>query len=341
MPTYIYRYRLVRVFALAILLFAGVKCEKAFDAGKTGSDPVAVFEEVWKVMDQRYALFEVKNVDWNAVYEYYRSRVSTGMSETDLFNVLGDMLDLVKDGHVSIANSGQTRSYDNFYTAFAANFNYTNLLNNYLGNDYITKGPLLYKIVDSVGYIYYKSFASEADAALLDNLFTDLSARTKGLILDVRDNTGGSSENSSRLFSHFIPAKTLVKFERMKRGPGHSDFYEPEAYYVSPASTVYKKRVAVLTNRKCFSTCNDFVLFMSSLENVKLYGDQTGGGGGIPQDYLLPNGWKLQYTASLTLSPQKQSIENGILPDVNVVISPIDESNGRDPILDRAFLSLK
>ena len=80
---------------------------------------------------------------------------------------------------------------------------------------------------------------------------------------------------------------------------------------------------------------------MSELPNVKLIGDQTGGGGGIPYNYILANGWKIQYTASLTLSPEKTTIENGILPDLNVGITSIDEYNGRNPIIERAFQLLQ
>jgi C-terminal processing protease CtpA/Prc len=80
---------------------------------------------------------------------------------------------------------------------------------------------------------------------------------------------------------------------------------------------------------------------MSDIKNVQLYGDQTGGGGAIPLNYILANGWKIQFSASITLSPLKENIENGIMPDMNIFISSINEVNGVDPILERAFLTLK
>jgi C-terminal processing protease CtpA/Prc len=80
---------------------------------------------------------------------------------------------------------------------------------------------------------------------------------------------------------------------------------------------------------------------MSGLANVRLMGDQTGGGGGIPRDYLLSNGWQLQYTSTVTLSPFQETVENGIQPDVNITITPDDELNGKDPILEAAFQSFQ
>jgi C-terminal processing protease CtpA/Prc len=126
-----------------------------------------------------------------------------------------------------------------------------------------------------------------------------------------------------------------------KKGPGHEDFTDPQPYYLSPAGQHYNGPVVILTNRSCFSSCNDFILYMSILPNVKLMGDQTGGGGGLPRDYILSNGWKLQYTSTVTLSPAKEIVENGIQPDVNITITPIDETNGKDPILENAFQSFQ
>jgi C-terminal processing protease CtpA/Prc len=133
----------------------------------------------------------------------------------------------------------------------------------------------------------------------------------------------------------------VVKYDVVKNGPGHDDFNNPKPYYLSPAGQYYANPVVVLTNRSCFSACNDFALYMSGISIVKLIGDQTGGGGGIPNNYLLANGWKLQYSATITLSPVKDNIENGIPPYVNIEISSTDELNGKDPILEKALQFLQ
>jgi C-terminal processing protease CtpA/Prc len=153
----------------------------------------------------------------------------------------------------------------------------------------------------------------------------------------VRNNSGGNGGNANKLFSYFIDKKMPVKYEVFKTGPGPSDFSEPLPFYIKPAGITYNKKVVVLTNRACFSACNDFALYMSLLPNVTLVGDSTGGGGGNPNNYVLANGWKLQYTATLTLAPDKRSIESGIAPDETVAITSENESAGKDPIIDRAL----
>jgi len=330
----------ISVLLAFTLLFTTTGCEKALGVKDPSINATAVFDELWTVMDQHYSLFPYKGVDWNNMREQFRANVHDGMSETELFGVLSDMLATLKDGHITLISPVDTFTYLGFYTAYPINFNYTNIINNYLKNDVSTSGPIIYKMESGVGYLYYKTFVDDVTDQQIDKVLTEM-AQTKGLIIDVRNNTGGNTQNVDRLVRRFITAKTLVKFEMDKKGPGHEDFLDPQAYYLSPGGQHYDAPVVILTNRTCFSSCNDFVLYMSGLANVRLMGDQTGGGGGIPRDYLLSNGWQLQYTSTVTLSPFQETVENGIQPDVNITITPDDELNGKDPILEAAFQSFQ
>jgi hypothetical protein len=327
------------VLLIAVVLFT-TSCEKALNLKEPRSNKAAVFEELWNVIDQRYALFSEKNVDWNTVHQQFYSKISDEMDNESFFDVLNDMLDSLKDGHIALHTASASHIYDGFYNLYPKNFNYNNILNNYLHNDFKTNGPLLFKITDGVGYIYYKSFSEDLTATQLNSVIDEMKD-TKGLIIDVRNNTGGNTANADLFFSCFINTSTLVKYEKIKKGPDHNDFYDARPHYVSPAGTEYKKPVIVLTNRKCFSACNDFVLYMSQLPNVKLFGDQTGGGGSIPHQYILANGWKIQYSATLTLSPDKIPVENGIAPDQSLTITPIQETNGVDIIIESAVQYLQ
>ncbi|MBI3883255.1 MAG: S41 family peptidase [Sphingobacteriales bacterium] len=324
---------------VGIFLFISTGCEKAFDVKHPASDPVAVFDEFWNVLDQHYSLFSIKSINWADEYAVYRVKVNNNTSSDSLFRVLTQMSATLKDGHVTLFTARDTFTYIGFFTDYPANFNYNNILHNYLNDVYKVNGPLIYKQVDNIGYIYYSSFAYGVADADIDNTLNDLS-HTKGLIIDVRNNTGGNVLNADKIFSRFITQKMLVKYEKIKKGTGHNDFYDPEPHYVSPAGKAYTNPVVVLTNRHCFSACNDFVLYMSQLSNVKIVGDRTGGGGSVPYNYLLSNGWKFQYSATITLSPQKEPIESGIVPDQYIQISQTDDNNGKDPIIENAFAYL-
>jgi C-terminal processing protease CtpA/Prc len=75
---------------------------------------------------------------------------------------------------------------------------------------------------------------------------------------------------------------------------------------------------------------------MQSFSQIKIVGDQTGGGGGQPTGFELPNSWSVNFSGSITSLPNGFIIENGVLPDIAVALSPSDEAAGIDTIIERA-----
>lgn len=325
------------VACLLLTLFVLGGCKKTFNQPQ--SNPEAVFNELWGFMDKHYPMFAIKEIDWDKTYAQYKNRVKPGMVDAELFSLLNQLLFTLKDGHVTLMSATDTATYLGFYKNYPLNFNLANIKNNYLFNDFKKAGPVMYKIVSNVAYIYYASFAQNISDAELDIFFNDIKA-TKGLIIDVRNNTGGNPANAEKFFSRLINQKTLVKYEVIKNGPGRNDFFEPKPFYISPNGQTYAKPIILLTNRLCFSTCNDFALYISLLPNAQIMGNPTGGGAGLPYNYILANGWKLQYSATYTLSPKMRNIENGIQPNRTINFEPQDENNGKDIILETAFNTL-
>jgi C-terminal processing protease CtpA/Prc len=96
--------------------------------------------------------------------------------------------------------------------------------------------------------------------------------------------------------------------------------------------------VAVLTNRRCFSATEEFVLAMKVLPHVVVVGDTTGGGIGNPLYRELPNGWVYQVPRWIEFTPEMTIIEGvGLAPDFPVSISKADSDRGRDTILEEAI----
>jgi Peptidase family S41/Tricorn protease C1 domain len=326
-------------FCICLLMAAMVlltACRKENDQLTNLKSPSMVFKETWTVLDQRYALFSVKEINWKRIYDKYIERISDSMTEQDLFHTIGEMLLELKDGHVALLAPFDTVVYDRFYRDFPRNFNYANVERNYLKNEYKKVGPVIYTVQDQVGYLYYSSFGNDISEQDLQTIFTEL-RQVKGLIVDVRNNTGGSTVNAALLAKYLVPEKTLVKYEVAKKGKEHNNFFDPQPYYIMPGNLIFSKPVVLLTNRACFSACNDFIAYVAELPNVQIVGDQSGGGGSIPANYVLGNGWKIQFSSTITLSSYLAPLENGIIPDFSVGISAEDEANGKDPILEKAF----
>lgn len=122
----------------------------------------------------------------------------------------------------------------------------------------------------------YESFSSAIGNGNIDQVLNDM-AICDGIIIDVRNNGGGTITNASKLASRFTNKKVLTGYILHKNGKGHNDFSKPEPIYLEPSNRIrWQKKVAILTNRHSYSATNDFVNTMRILPNVTIIGDRTG-----------------------------------------------------------------
>lgn len=298
------------------------------------------FEALWKIIDEHYCFFDYKQheygLDWNAVYQKYKVRVNEQMTSEQLFEVLGDMLSELRDGHVNLSTSHDYARYWSWQEDYPKNFS-DSLERRYLGTDYKIAGALRYRILDdNIGYIRYSSFQSGFGDGNLDDVLSYF-ALCRGLIIDIRNNGGGTLTYAERLASRFTNEKVLVGYMRHKTGTGHNDFSEMEPQYLEPSARLrWHKPICVLTNRSVFSSANEFTMYMKAIPCVKLVGDRTGGGAGMPFSSSLPNGWNVRFSACPMYDAQRQSTEFGIEPHHYVSLTDEDFQRGKDTIIEFA-----
>lgn len=321
-------------FAISILQGCMVDDDRFIE-----NTPQENFDALWKIVDEHYCFFDYKGLDWDSVYNEYAPRVHPNMSNYDLFDLCGSMLGTLEDGHVNLASTFATSYYWKWFQDYPVNYDERIVHENYLHFDfYQTSGIVYKKLSENIGYIYYGSFSSTIGQTALDYILSRLSM-CDGLIIDVRNNGGGSLSNVETLVSRFITERTLAGYISHKTGIGHNDFSEPYAYYYNPAEghILYGKPIVVLTNRHSYSATNNFVQVMRTLPQVTIIGDRTGGGGGLPFTYNLPNGWNIRLSASPILDPYGQATEWGIDPDIQIDMASDATLTGSDAILDRAI----
>ena len=308
-----------------------------FHEEKYEDDAYGNFEALWQTLDQRYCFFELKAINWDSIHDDYRNRLNPSMSSKSFFYLMKDMLANLKDGHVNLSSAFDVASYKDWYNDYPRNFYYDVIEDHYLGENVKTSSGLKYQILDdNIGYVYYSSFSHPLGDGNLNEVIKEF-ITCDGIIIDVRNNGGGELTNSDKLTSPFIHEKLHVGYMQHKKGPSHNDFSEPYATYVKPYKGIsYFKKVAILTNRRCYSSTNDFVSAMSYVPTVRSFGDKTGGGAGLPMSSELPNGWGLRFSASPMLNADKQHIELGVEPDVYVNMTEEDRAKGIDPIIETA-----
>lgn len=304
--------------------------------------PHSIFEQVWTFTDENYSFFEYKKIDWDSVKIEYEKKIDEKMSEEELFDVLADMLFLLKDGHVNLsADFDRSRNW-HWYLDYPPNYDFALLERNYFKHQEQYVGSFILCDFQDVGYVHYRSFGNfveQDDMDYIINKFKDY----KGIIIDVRNNGGGSVSNVYAIAERFVNQEIEVAYEQDKNGPGHEDFTDKKSVKLTPREDKdsFDKPVVILTNRLCYSATNMLVTLMSSLPQLTIIGDKTGGGGGTPTFTELSNGWTLRVSSSRLFTLDNFNVENGIEPDIQVKQSSEDTAEGKDSILEFALNYLR
>lgn len=333
--------RLLTFLLAATALLLTVSCGKSENEMLFANTPMGNFEALWSIMDRQYCFFDWKKqelgVDWDEVHERYRKSIKSQMTEMSLFEVLAGMLSELRDGHVNLYGPYDVSRNWHWKSDYPSNYS-KELQDIYLGNSYMISGPMNYVVLDdNIGYITIESFESSISNKKLDALLHYL-CLCNGLIIDIRDNGGGMVSSAETLAARFTNEKILVGYSCYKNGPGHNDFSEIVPSYISPAKNWlrWQKPVALLVNRGCFSAANDFAVMMKEMPNVRLIGDMTGGGGGMPISSELPNGWSVRFSSAPTFDARKEHVEGGIEPDEYVSLTDSDKEKGVDTLIEAA-----
>ena len=103
--------------------------------------PQGNFEALWNIIDTKYCFLDYKKeeygLNWDEVYRRYSNRLTDDMTNKELFQVLAEMLEELRDGHVNLVAAHETSQYREWYDNYPTNFVDT-IQRIYLGKDYTT-----------------------------------------------------------------------------------------------------------------------------------------------------------------------------------------------------------
>lgn len=343
----------MRKFLISLLFatVALVSCEKYDTIKEANNDFKYNFDLFWKLVDEQYCFLGYKNIDWNSVYDKMLPRVEAAKTEQEFFNVLEECLDYLRDGHVWMISPFKTYSCDTYLynennEKYPDNFDWDVVKDNYLKETFrVMDSKIYFGEIERDGrtyaYIYYAGF---------DDLWEDkhfkyiepVVSKADGIIFDIRNNPGGSGEAGLQLAGLFMNKETHIGYYASKSGKGHDDFAKLSPLKVKPfkGHNWSGKKTMLLTNRHVYSTANLFTCALKQAGNVTQVGGISGGGGGMPATHYLANGWLVVFPSNVLFGLDKQHIEGGIAPDIEVTATDEELDEGIDSILERAIEEL-
>ena len=321
------------LFYLSILILLITSCSKEFASPE--NTPTTVLESFWEFTDENYVYFDYKNIDWEAQKSIYAQNNLDHISDDSLYALCTTMLTTLKDGHCFLIRPNEEFSYD-YTNGFEIHFDLDLISEKYLNNNFQNLGQYTFGIIqDTIGYVHYEKFRQGNFFSDVMEFFND--QKVSKIIIDLRNNGGGSPSIAQNMAGWFVNQETLVGYITHKGGKAHDDFSEKIEVTATPKSIYFDKKVNIIINRNSYSASSYFTGMVRHLPNIQLIGQITGGGGGAAAAYELPNAWVVGITSNFFLDSENQQIENGVEPDIFIENSAEDLVNETDQMLEEAI----
>jgi carboxyl-terminal processing protease len=324
---------------LIVILILMTSCENLIVNEKVSAEQQSNFDLLWDDFDRNYAGFTVRDMDWDSAYLYSKEAIDAGLSEEAFKSLMINLLLSFEDIHVQFVDQHNNR------TGYKANnpnsVNWIGSLENYIDYRYENKVFTWGQVKnENFGYLHIRTFNEGffSDFAQIDQVLYSY-ADTDGMIIDVRNNSGGSPGAANRVASRFIDHSYVALKTQYRNGPDHHNFDTPLEGIITPAGDYqYLKPIVLLMNKSSQSAAELFVAALEIHDYITTVGDFSAGGLGLNSYRELPNGWNYRLTTTLTSNRDDEFFEGkGVPPHERVFISKADSSSGIDPQLERAI----
>lgn len=329
---------------------------------------LAAFDVFWQSFEENYPFFSAKGIDWHAVRERYRPRIHAGTTRDELYAVLGGMVEPLHDAHVAVQDGDRvfarvrpgtvvpTEELD----AEAKKFVVARDLAHARSVQDFAHGRITYAdLPGGQGYLRISGFGgytdepapyaaqpAELDRALDTVLGRERTPRTKGLIIDLRINGGGSDALGIHFAERLTDTSYLAYSKRARNDPADPTRHtRPRPVYVTPArGPRYTGPVAVLTGGSTFSAGETFTqALMNRPGRTVRIGKPPQGVFSDVMSRELPNGMSAWLPNEEFLTRSGRTFDGtGIPPHLEEPVFTEEEfAERRDSAFDRALNVLR
>lgn len=330
---------------MAFLLLFSVSCEEAFLPEPESNTILNNYDVFGEDFQEKYGIFQVKNINWPALLEEYRLPLEANPTEAGLYEALIGLISELNDSHLYLDPNGAFPDFEGGISGLLTRQGFIDVDFKLIGRSYVTlmdsvPGLIYHGMMEgNIGYVYlggpsdYPDDYDEYMPRLLDDL-----RDTKGIILDIRNNPGGEDEGSRRFAGYFTEKSAPYMISTYKIGTGANDFEEARTWTLEPTENErYLKPVVLLTNRYTVSAAETLTLALKTQAQVTHMGDTTTGAFSDVVKRQLPNGWFYGLSVGDYRNADNVSLEGiGIAPDLLVKNTKEDLEMGRDFMLEAA-----
>ncbi|MEM7802689.1 MAG: S41 family peptidase, partial [Chloroflexota bacterium] len=212
--------------------------------------------------------------------------------------------------------------------------------------------PVEFDILDSgYGYVAVSSFIDNSllTIQLWERMIQTMNDRAiPGLVIDMRQNGGGSGSLANSMAGYFFEESVVV---------GNSEIFDEDTgeFLIKPEnerkslvppdrSLFYGGDVVVLVGPACASACEFFSYNMTINDRATVVGQYPSAGlGGSVSDLQMPEGVTVRYTVGRAVDPDGEiHIEGfGVRPDVDVPVTEETLFTDEDVVLNQAVSLLE
>jgi hypothetical protein len=336
-----------------------------FKAGFSQSDnykQMRLFNKLWGKINNHYASFEIKGVDWQESYDWIKPKISKDLTQEQLMDTISIMLDPLNDGHLGVLKfkffplreikgfSAERESQ--FHTEFPTDslqnelFNATsNTLQKYgfqkLESGYQNDNSIIdFVKSENIGYIHISNMEGIKKRKVKNTMKAIVHelSDSDGLIIDVRANNGGFDNICDMITSFFIDSVTVARYEQTRKKKSYNSFTKAKKITIKPQEITFTKNIIILTNDRTRSAGEFLVLALKDLHYVTIVGDRTEGILGGTKIGLLPYGWIYALNKWKNTSRNHIWYEDiGIPPDFLILNKAENIENNSDPLIEKAI----
>lgn len=181
-----------------------------------------------------------------------------------------------------------------------------------------------------IAYVRLYTFNENAGALVKQAIEDAMRRDAKGLILDLRGNTGGLLREAVKVSSLFLD-DAVVLLERFKSG-------EEQVYRTQGEPIATALPMVVLVNEGSASASEIVAGALQDAGRAQLIGATTFGKGSVQLPETLEDGSILRVTIARWYTPEGRTIDGtGLTPDIQVELSDEAREGGDDNQLDRAL----